>query len=374
MRFSASSLLITIFISTLLILILDHLLSHKKNYKLFRTDFLYILILVIVLRLFFPFELAFTQTIKFPLIMNPIIAFLQHEIYNNIQVYQLVIIIWILGILFNFIKWIQLIKKTRNIYKRIEKKSTLYHLNDYIDNFSGENYPILKSDLISSCMVMGFTKAILIPNISFSKKDISNILLHESQHIKNHDIYTKQIINLLVIIYWWFIPIYKLRNKIDLFLEIRVDNQVTKFFSKTETLNYMNTIIDVQNKIRENENKSEINLETTSLLIQDNAQILKYRINYLLDGMYKKKTNKLFMFIVFCLPLLTNSIIFESHFDTPKEEGIYEQSDIDEGHIIKHKDGTYELILKGESLGTIKNPNDEAFKNIPIIDEEEINK
>ena len=40
MRFSASSLFITLCISFLLILLLDILLSYKKSYKLFRTDFI----------------------------------------------------------------------------------------------------------------------------------------------------------------------------------------------------------------------------------------------------------------------------------------------------------------------------------------------
>ena len=40
MRFSASSLFITLCISFLLILLLNILLSYKKSYKLFRTDFI----------------------------------------------------------------------------------------------------------------------------------------------------------------------------------------------------------------------------------------------------------------------------------------------------------------------------------------------
>ena len=44
---------------------------------------------------------------------------------------------------------------------------------------------------------------------------------------------------------------------------------------------------------------------------------------------------------------------------------MYDQSDIDKGYIIKHKDGTYELVL-GKKRLEISNPNDEYFKDVPI--------
>ena len=74
------------------------------------------------------------------------------------------------------------------------------------------------------------------------------------------------------------------------------------------------------------------------------------------------------MIVVLALPLLTNSIILESAFDPPNNEELYDQSDIDRGYIIKHKDGTYELVL-GKKRFKISNPNDDSFKNIPIIEE-----
>ena len=80
-------------------------------------------------------------------------------------------------------------------------------------------------------------------------------------------------------------------------------------------------------------------------MIQDNVHVLEYRINYLMDGMYRKKTSKILMIAVLALPLLTNSIILESAFEPPNNEDMYDQSDIDKGYIIKHKDGTYELVL-----------------------------
>ena len=71
------------------------------------------------------------------------------------------------------------------------------------------------------------------------------------------------------------------------------------------------------------------------------------------------------MIVVLALPLLTNSIILESELDPPNSKVIYDQSDIDKGYIIKHKDVTYELVL-GKKRLEISNPNDEYFKDVPI--------
>ena len=95
MRFSASSLFITLCISFLLILLLDILLSYKKSYKLFRTDFITVLIVVVVVRMFVPLEFKFTKTIIVPTIMNPIIVLLQYKIYANVQVYQFLLLVWV---------------------------------------------------------------------------------------------------------------------------------------------------------------------------------------------------------------------------------------------------------------------------------------
>ena len=84
-------------------------------------------------------------------------------------------------------------------------------------------------------------------------------------------------------------------------------------------------------------------------MIQDNANVLEYRINYLVDGMYQKKTSKILMIVVLALPLLTNSIILESAFDPPNNEDFYDQSDIDKGcacDLVKYQQWGYGYICR----------------------------
>ena len=90
--------------------------------------------------------------------MNPIIVLLQYKIYANVQVYQFLLLVWVLGIIWNLIKWIRAIQITKDMYKRIEKHSEHYHISNFIDNYQEENYVVLKTNYVSSPMVMGFNK------------------------------------------------------------------------------------------------------------------------------------------------------------------------------------------------------------------------
>ena len=360
MRFSISSLLITLLVSCILILFLSILLMHKNNYKLFRTDFLMVLVIVIVLRMILPIEWFFTKTIKLQFIMNPIINWMEYSVYGNIQLYHILIVIWIVGIVVNSIKWIKQIYNAKDVFQRIEISSKVCCIRDVLVDYTGKNYLVYTSSLIYSPMVMGFKEVIMMPDVDFSKEESKNILIHEAQHIRNKDIYIKQIINLLVIIYWWFLPVYMFQKEFNLFLEMRVDHQITKNLNKVDMFSYMKTLVHVQEVIK----KKTFDNSLANFMMDDDKNVLSYRIQYLMEGTYKKKTNKLFMMVVFLLPFLSNCIIFESHFDIPKNEDYYEQSDIDHGYIIEYEDGTYEMVIGKEH---IKIDSVEDFKNLPIV-------
>ena len=147
MRFSASSLFITLCISFLLILLLDILLSYKKSYKLFRTDFITVLIVVVVVRMFVPLEFKFTKTIIVPTIMNPIIVLLQYKNLCKCASISILLLVWVLGIIWNPIKWIRAIQITKDMYKRIEKHSEHYHISNFIDNYQEEKLCSIKNEL-----------------------------------------------------------------------------------------------------------------------------------------------------------------------------------------------------------------------------------
>lgn len=86
MNFSISSLFITLCVSLVLIALFNFILTHEKGYRLFRADLLFVLVVITCFRLFLPFELPFTKTIALPSIMNPIMSFLNYEIFHQLKV------------------------------------------------------------------------------------------------------------------------------------------------------------------------------------------------------------------------------------------------------------------------------------------------
>lgn len=156
MAITSSSIFITICISSLLIIALNYFISKTNKFKIFRTDFFAFLIAIIILRLIFPIELFFTKTIPASTIMNPIFSLLNYELITGVTVQQIILLIWLCGIIVSY-----------RIANRIQKKSSCYKASELLSNYEGKDYLIMISDLVSSPMVFGLNKIIFLPNIKF---------------------------------------------------------------------------------------------------------------------------------------------------------------------------------------------------------------
>lgn len=361
MNFSISSLFITLCISLVLITLFSQILTHEKSYHLFRADLLFVLVAITCLRLFFPFELPFTKTIALPFIMNPLTYFLDFEIFNHIKVLHIFLVIWLIGVLIGIGRYIQNIILAKEIEDKIMQNSRCFKISEILDHYIYPDYDVYISTHIPSPMVLGFKKCILIPDLFFTESELVNILSHEMQHLKQNDILFKQMVAVLTILYW-------LRKNINLYIEVRTDEKVTESLNSTETLEYAKTLVNVQKKIQTTNGIVSSNLST--YLIGENLDILSYRVNFLLNKKFKQKTNKILLFFLFMLPILSNSIIFEAYFDDSKviEDTFSEQEFLNENYLILHQDGTYSLS-NGKETFYIDDPNDLIESGIKIVKE-----
>lgn len=368
MHFSISSLFIALCVTCFLIGILNFILTHKKSYRFFRIDILMFLILITILRICLPLELPFTKTIPASLIMNPLSDFLNFSIFENIQIIQLLIIVWIVGIIVNLIRYIIKLSKVNHFCYLIKNHSKHYKVSELLKKENEPNLDVYVSSYVSSPMVLGFKKNILLPNTYFSKQELECILMHEIEHIRNHDILIKNFINLLSIIYWWFFPIYLLRNNIDFFLEIRADYRVTNKLGIDKSLKYAESLLSVQKKLKNP--KKMISSNISSYIIGENENILNYRIHYLFDNQYKKKTNKIALCLILLLPILSNAIILEPYYgESSKTNGTYSSEELFEnGYLIENNDGSYSLYVEGKII-PIENPKSIINSGIEVEEE-----
>lgn len=370
MNISVSSVFITLVITLLMIFLFYLVLFNKKLIFLLRSDLLIVLSFIIIIRLLFPVEWPFTITLPFSWIMNPLQSFLDYRILGNFSVLYLLLTVWIVGGGIQVLRLMIQVKKINNVFGVLDKAAIKKKVSDYIDIDGCFDYPVWLADCIPFPMVLGFKKIILVPNIDLEKKEFEHVILHEIEHLKHHDNTIKLFINILLVIYWWFPPVHWLCDKIQLVLEMRVDKRVTNGLSDLGVTDYAETLLKVQKALSSKKDITFNQLGVSSTFyINDGSSTLYYRIMYLLNRNYKKSTNALLILIILLIPLISNCIVLEPYI-TPSVD-VYSSSsasDLENGFILKHSDGSYSLYIKG-NMETISEPDSDLLSQYPVITE-----
>ena len=129
-------------------------------------------------------------------------------------------------------------------------------------------------------------------------------------------------------------------------------------------MEYIQIILDVQKR---QVKKALIDHKLSACFIDDGALSLKHRIDFLLKGEPKRRTSLLFLAIALTVPFLSNSVIIEpSYLNDPQTEDTYSQEVIEDSYIIKHKDGSYTIVIQEEEYTLDELP---ISLDIPIIEE-----
>ena len=363
MRFTISSFLITLLMVTALILFFHLLLTRKKSYVLFRTDFLTIVLVVILCRILLPIELPFTRTIASTIIMTTVKDFLLFELRPSFSVMHMLLIVWLIGSIIQLIRYISKVRELQQLLNSIQQDAQHHAITDYIPEEQGTD--VYVTGAVSTPMVMGSKPSIYLPETAYTKEELHNILYHELQHIHHKDLWIKQLINGVVILYWWFLPVYVLRKQIDLYLEMRADNAVIGKMSREEYLEYAQSILDVQRKQVEQKGFPS---RMTTCFISDGMNSLSYRLDFLLQGEPKRKTNGILLLLAFVLPFLSNAVIIEPSYmnDIETTKGTFTEDQMTESYIIEHADGSYTVVVGGEKMPLNYVPKS---MDIPVIKE-----
>ena len=116
---------------------------------------------------------------------------------------------------------------------------------------------------------------------------------------------------------------YWLKNQVQIVLEMRVDEKVTRSMTQEKMLDYVSTLVDMNEKITKNVLQKKLRF-SSSFFFAENRNVLSYRVQYLLESKQKKKTNKGILLFLFMLPVVTNLVIFEPyHENAPGTEGTW---------------------------------------------------
>lgn len=77
----------------------------------------------------------------------------------------------------------------------------------------------------------------------FTDEEIRYILRHEWQHFLHHDAWIKLMIEIVICVFWWNLPVYLLRRDLDQFLEVNCDLSIIKGCSREEQTAYLETLL-----------------------------------------------------------------------------------------------------------------------------------
>lgn len=365
MRVTEISILMAALWSTIFILLTYMLRKKRVLSPIFSISCFMIIYLFSMVRMLFPIDFILSRGIIMEGFFSRVyekICLDSFSIANqDITIYQIVLIIWIVG---SFVETVRCAYHYKNIMQAVlhcEKWDDKQGIMEQIYKDTGKKIPVCIriSKAIGIPMVIGVQKkTILLPEEEYCYKELYYILLHEYTHILNKDLLVKWFIQICGIIFWWN-PIFKiLQKEISRELEIRCDLSVTMRLTTEGTSEYLQTIINTL-KYSSNRKKMKIyNAYGVAALIRSPQEEVVERFHMVVNTSKKKKTyvNQIYMGIFLFLFLVSYSFVPQPSYEEEIDRELMEEESIEDdlyiltpsnSYIIKDKDGRYHWIREG---------------------------
>ena len=372
MIFSFAALITNFFFSSLLILLVSFFLRSSHQIRLVGVGTIFFCIIIIMLRLFIPFEFLFSTNILSRHILPAITQFVRKPItafYGyQINFLHILYFIWGTGVLVNLIKAVYSywhFKKAILSFPVLENQP----INDILHNILKKyDKPvalrIIQSDRISTPMIFGFhSPCIAVPGISLTEREWYYILSHEVAHYFHGHLWNKVICEFLHIIYWWNPFVYLLKKQMKKTLEIQVDLTVTKPMDEASRIEYLECLLKIaRNCVRQVDKLAlTFSSEQKSTLSQRFYMVLN---NY--DFKVKSRIRSIFLFTLPTLLLVFFScfFVFEPYYIDPMNTaGTFELTN-KTSYLVSNPNGGYDVYLNDEYISTVHDID--SFSDLPI--------
>lgn len=275
-----------------------------------------------------------------------------------IKIFEVIIGVWMIGSFIQTIRCVYNYKKVVRVVLQCEKWDDERENMEKIYKSTGKKIPvgIRVSENIGTPMVIGvWKKIILLPKREYSCKELYYILLHEYTHILNKDLILKWFIQICGIIFWWNPIVRILKNEVSQTLEIKCDLSVTGRLTSEETMEYLQTIVDVLKHSLKQKKMDNYRLYEMAPLIQNPQKEVTERFNIVVNASKKKKTymSQIYMGIFLFLFLLSYSFVPQPSYESEIEQELLEEESKEEdvyiltpgnSYIVKDKNGKYHWI------------------------------
>lgn len=353
LTFSFSSVLISILCCNALIIFLSLVFSsHKILLRLgFRT--LNMILLIVFLRLLFPFELPVTTNIYFPERLSYVIAMILGDNYSfhgfSFSIWNVMVLIWITGFFCQLYRYADAAKKLLRFIRLFGTEATKEEpyasiLKQICSRERCRNkIHIIKNSFSPEPAVyyLGDYYILIPDNLEINANEMRCLLSHEVSHILHHDLLIKNLVQIACMLYWWNPFCILFKKQLDLLLELQAD-QKTGNGTKKEKDEYLSCLVRVANQMVKR--KTQNNLIGLSFTTESGI-LLKKRVQILMENDSTKKRNKsrLVLLPVYMLVVFSLLFIFEPYGISPEDAKGSIELTAENCYAIESDNGTYNI-------------------------------
>lgn len=365
LQISISTIFMTVVTTNLFLTVLALSFCHTDFMVRVGYRQLALFVIFALVRLLFPVELPFTITVFFPLSVSKIIAFVHQGLFTiggqPISLWQLFKWIWAIGCLAALAYNIDLYRRTRShivlCAKKVDHKEPYASMLQRVCAERGKpnRFTILMVPGLSMPAICGFfSPRILLPeNLPLTEKELYFILMHETSHYFRHDLWNKQFVKMISILYWWNPFCHLLNSQADVILEMRIDHDVSRSCAYQIT-EYTNCLLNLSERSlalsKSQSQSSSFDTFSLPLLRPKNSDLYK-RTNILLKKPEKSgRTLNIALTAATCAVYLFSYLfIWEASCSPeipiplcPAEYNLISPTS-EESYFIDNEDGTYDL-------------------------------
>lgn len=210
--------------------------------------------LIILLKLFAPFEFSFTYTFASEDVRPKVNEILNYQISSTFKLKNLLLIIWICGTLYLFLRLFFIYYKTVNILNMVssymDNIAELPNFKYLSKEFDISHYNIIQQNMPNAPFVIGMIHPTIVLPDNLSSNECTYTLAHELAHCKHHHLIIKIFLEIVICIYWWNPLLWIIKRTLIHVLEVRADIFATKILPANEFYAYIETLIKFSKSVK----------------------------------------------------------------------------------------------------------------------------
>lgn len=353
MRMTISGIWTAVVLVILLSMLLFLITRRKNIYSVINPVIMIACILMIVLRMSFPFEWEFAKGIFIPKVVPQMDAMLRRSLIKtggrDILIWELLLGIWGAGavlrvflLVWEYISVCKILKQEKPVGLKYMQTVKRAEMNMGV---SGGIIYKCSADYDIPFIFGVLRPVIMLPDacLNSDENELYMMVCHELSHYRKKDCLAKMLLELFAGIFWWLPFMKRLIEKLDEAIEIRADQNAVRRMSEEEKTEYLLTLYHMAG--RSGGRKGILNANT---FISGQISLLERRFRAVAAAGQYRLTN-IGLLLIACIFVISYGFVIVPKYDSNDGSLSCEKSCV----VYKQKDETYKVYMDGEYLGVV---------------------